>query len=180
MAKYAVGPKLHGIFAEDALARKQIRRSQNFGDWITVDHEVLSKEFESCNCHRYAVITRDLATQWFQSSPCQTKSPQETEKRLQKFLEPQARPKVIFSDKSVEFGKACENLSWNHCTSSLHRSEPSGIAASFWTGKLFVNFVWEKHFLSHKLLLDRWLNIIRFPRKTSQDSTSSVRKFLSI
>ena len=28
----------------------------------------------------------------------------------------------------MEFGKACEDLSWNHCTSTPHRSETSGIA----------------------------------------------------
>ena len=30
----------------------------------------------------------------------------------------------------MEFGKACEDLSWNHCTSTPHRSETSGIAES--------------------------------------------------
>ena len=29
---------------------------------------------------------------------------------------------------SLEFGKACEDLSWNHCTSTPHRSETNGIA----------------------------------------------------
>ena len=29
---------------------------------------------------------------------------------------------------SLEFGKACEDLSWKHCTSTPHRSEPNGIA----------------------------------------------------
>ena len=28
----------------------------------------------------------------------------------------------------VEFGKACEDLSWNHCASTPHRSETNGIA----------------------------------------------------
>ena len=28
----------------------------------------------------------------------------------------------------MEFGKACEELSWNHCTSKPHRSETNGIA----------------------------------------------------
>ena len=36
--------------------------------------------------------------------------------------------KVIYTDKSLEFGKACEDLSWNHCTSTPHRSETNGIA----------------------------------------------------
>ena len=38
------------------------------------------------------------------------------------------KPKVIGTDNSLEFGKACEDLSWNHCTSTPHRSETHGIA----------------------------------------------------
>ena len=49
-------------------------------------------------------------------------------KNFQKFLEPSRKPKVIYTDNSLEFGKACEDLSWNHCTSTPHRSETSGIA----------------------------------------------------
>ena len=30
--------------------------------------------------------------------------------------------KVIYTDNSLEFGKACEDLSWNHCTSTRQRS----------------------------------------------------------
>ena len=47
---------------------------------------------------------------------------------MQKFLEPERNPKVIYTDNSLEFGKACEDLSWNHCTSTPHRSETNGIA----------------------------------------------------
>ena len=39
-----------------------------------------------------------------------------------------SKPKVIYTDNSLEFGKACEDLSWNHCTSTPHRSETNGIA----------------------------------------------------
>ena len=49
---------------------------------------------------------------------------------MQKFLEPDWKPKVIFTDNSLEFGKACEDLSWNHCTSTPHKSETNGIAES--------------------------------------------------
>ena len=47
---------------------------------------------------------------------------------MQKFLEPDWKPKVIYTDKPLEFGKACEDPSWNHCTSTPHRSETNGIA----------------------------------------------------
>ena len=79
-----------------------VPRAVNFGDLITADHKVLSDNCESRNNHRYAVVVQDLATQWIQAYPCKTNS--------------------------LEFGKACEDLSWNHCTSTPHRSETNGIA----------------------------------------------------
>ena len=95
---------------------------------ITADHKVLSDNCESRNNHRYAVVVQDLATQWIQAYPCKNKTSQETQRSLQKFLEPERKPKVIYTDNSLEFGKACEDLSWNHCTSTPHRSETNGIA----------------------------------------------------
>ena len=58
----------------------------------------------------------------------QNKTSQEIQRSLQKFLELERKPKVIYTDNSLEFGKACEDLSWNHCTSKPHRSETNGIA----------------------------------------------------
>ena len=103
-------------------------RAEKFGDLITADRKVLSEGCESRNNHRYAVVVQDLATQWIQSYPCKTKTSQETERSLQKFLEPKRKLKVICTENSLEFGKACEDLSWNHDTSTLHRSETNGIA----------------------------------------------------
>ena len=103
-------------------------RAEQFGDLITADHKVLSAECKSRNNHRYAVLVQDLATQWIQSYPCKTKTSQETEKSLQKFLGPTTKPEVTYTDNSSEFGKSCEELSWNHCTSTPHRSETNGIA----------------------------------------------------
>ena len=57
-----------------------------------------------------------------------TKTSQETHKNLQKFLEPTRKPKVIYTDNSLESGKSCDDLSWNHSTSTPHRSETNGIA----------------------------------------------------
>ena len=96
-----------------------------FVDFLTADHKVLS---ESRHNHRYAVVVQDLATQWLQSYLCKTKTSQETQKSLTKFLEPTRNPKNIYTDNSLEFGKSCEVLSWNHCTSTPHRSETNGIA----------------------------------------------------
>ena len=97
-------------------------QSGKIGDLLTPDHKVLSEGCESRNDHRYAVVAQDLATQWLQSYPCKTKTSQETQKSLQ------TKPKVTYTDNSLEFGKACEDLSWNHCTSTPHRSETHVIA----------------------------------------------------
>ena len=109
IARSLRGPKLQGPHAEDAMA-KPVPRAEKFGDMITADHEVLSDTCESRNNHRYAVVVQDLATQWIQAYPCQTKTSQETQRSLQKFLEPDRNPKVTYTDKSLEFGKACEDL----------------------------------------------------------------------
>ena len=105
-----------------------VPRAANFGDLITADHIVFSEDYESRNKHRYAVVVQDLATQWIQSYPCKTKTSQETERSLQKFLEQNGKPEVIYTDSSLEIGKACEDLSWDHCTSTPHRLETNGIA----------------------------------------------------
>ena len=105
-----------------------VPRADKFGDLITADHKVLGDNCESRNNHRYAVVVQDLATQWIQAYPCKTKTSQETQRSLQKFLEPDRNPKDIYTDNSMEFGKACEDLSWNHYTSTPHRSETRGLA----------------------------------------------------
>ena len=73
-------------------------------------------------------MVQDLATQRIQSYPCKNKTSQEFQRSLLKFLEPERKPKVIYTDNSLEFGKACGDLSWNHCTSTPHRSETNEIA----------------------------------------------------
>ena len=65
-----------------------VPRAENFGDLITADHKVLSEGCESRNNHRYAVVVQDLTTQW-KSYPCKTKTSQEIERSLHKFLEPE-------------------------------------------------------------------------------------------
>ena len=84
-----------------------VPNAENFGDLTTADHKVLSEGCKSRNNHQYAVV-QDLATQWLQSCPCKTKTSQETQKNLQKVLEPTRKPKVIYTDNSLEFDKSCE------------------------------------------------------------------------
>ena len=73
-------------------------------------------------------MVQDLDTQCNQSYPCKTKTPQEAEKSVQKFLEPSEKPKVIYIDNSSEFGKSCEELFWSHRNSTPYLSETNGIA----------------------------------------------------
>ena len=82
-------------------------RAEKFGDLITADHKVLSEGCES------------------QSYPCKTKTSQETEKSLQKFLDLSENPKVIYTDNSLEFGEACEefNLESLYVNTSQFRNE---------------------------------------------------------
>ena len=82
-----------------------VLRAENFGDLITADHKVLSESCESRNNHRYATVVQNVATQWIQSYPCKTKTSQETQRSLQKFLEPTRKPKVIYTDNSWNLAK---------------------------------------------------------------------------
>ena len=58
----------------------------------------------------------------------QKKSSQETQRRLQNFLEPDGKPQANYTDNSLTLGKVCEDFLWNHCTSTPHRSVTNGIA----------------------------------------------------
>ena len=101
-----------------------IPRAEKVGDLTTADHKVLKEECESRKSHRYVVIVPDSAMQWLQTLSGKTKTSRETEKSSRRLLE----PKENYTDNSLEFGKVCEELLWNHCTSFPHRSETNGIA----------------------------------------------------
>ena len=53
-----------------------VPRAEKFCDLVTADHKVHNEGCESRNNHRYAVVVQDLATQWLQSYPCETKTSQ--------------------------------------------------------------------------------------------------------
>ena len=67
---------------------------------MTADHKVVSENCESRNNHRYAILVQDLGTQWIQTYPCKTKTSQETQRSLEKFLEPNEKSKAIHTDNS--------------------------------------------------------------------------------
>ena len=101
---------------------------RSVGDLTTADLKLFNEGCESRDNLRCAVVMQDLASQWIQSFSCESKSSHETERSLSKFLEPSHRPRVVKTENSMEFGKACEDLPWNQRTSTLHRSERNGIA----------------------------------------------------
>ena len=86
-----------------------VPRADNFGDLITADHKVLSDNCESRN-------NQDLATQWIQAYPCKTTTSQETQRSLQKFLEPDRKPK---SHLHWQFLGIWQSL-WRSFLESLH------------------------------------------------------------
>ena len=81
-----------------ALCRRRtgeaVPRAEKF-DLITADHKVLNEEGESRNNHRCTIVVQDLATQCIQSDPCETKTSQETDKSLRKFLESSHSEKLL-------------------------------------------------------------------------------------
>ena len=105
-----------------ALCRRRIgealHRGEKFGDLITksstrsVNQETITGTLS---------LFKILLLNGFNPIPCKTKTLQETKKSLRKFFEPSEKPKIIYTDNSLEFGKSCEDLSWNHRTSTLHR-----------------------------------------------------------
>ena len=98
-----------------------VPRADNFRELTTAGHRVLSEGSESCNNHRYVVVIQDLATQWIQSYSCKTKTSQEVQKSL-------GNQKSFTLTIPLNLGKSREEFSWNHCTSTPHRSETHGIA----------------------------------------------------
>ena len=100
---------------------------RKFGDLITADHKVLSDGCESRNNHRYAVVVQDLAIQWIQSYPCKTKILRKHEGACKSSWSRMGSLKSFTLTIPWQFGKACEDLSWNHCTSTPHRSKTNGI-----------------------------------------------------
>ena len=95
-----------------------VPRVEHFGGLITADHKILSEESEPRNNHRYVVVVQDsillVQNKNYPRDPRRTWSEQGNQ--------------VIYTYNSLEFGKTCEELSWNHCTSTPHRLETHGFA----------------------------------------------------
>ena len=104
------------------------RRAEIFGDLITADHKVLSEGCDCRNNHGNAVVVQDLVTQWIQSYPCKTKLLRKHNGACRSSWSQIGSLKSFMLTIPWNLAKACEDLSWNHCTSTPHRSETNGIA----------------------------------------------------
>ena len=132
---------------------------EKFGGLITVNHKILDEEGESQNNHRYAVVIQDLDTQQIQSN----------ENSLRKFLEPSQKPKVIYMDNSLECGKSCEEFSWNHRTSTRHRSETNGRHGE----KELLLYCCNRAWMKNGLILWNALLSAKCPRPPARRENSS-------
>ena len=107
-----------------------VPRAVNFGDLITADHKVLS---DNCESRKQSSIRSRGTGFSYSMDPGVSVQKQKLHKKPQRSS--QKVPGTQGGNwKSFTLripwnsAKACEDLSWNHCTSTPHRSETNGIA----------------------------------------------------
>ena len=112
------------LMLTSAKKKRSILRPEKYGDLTKTEHKILNEGCESRNNHRYAFVVQDLATQ-LRVKP-------KLHRRRRRIYESsygrRRSQKVIHTYNVLEFGKYCEELSWNHRTITLYRSETSGTA----------------------------------------------------
>ena len=110
------------------LRTSEHRQSTTSSKKKRADHKVLGEDCGSRHNHRYAVVVQDLATQCCNRIRAKPNLLRRRKRVYKRLTEPTAKPKVVYSDESWQFGKACVELSCKHCTSPPDRSETEGIA----------------------------------------------------
>ena len=115
-------PKWQGLLAEDVLAN-QFFGQKKFGDLITGDYKVLN---EGCK----SLLSRGTRSSCSMDSvvPVQNKNFSGDGKEFTKVLRAVWTAESEYTVNSLEFGMSCQDLSWNHRTSTLHRPKTNGIA----------------------------------------------------
>ena len=91
---------------------------------MTADHNVVKEEGELRNKQRYA----NCCTQWISKLPMQNKIITRNGEKSGKLLDLEKNTKDVYTNDSMTFGKAGEDLPWNHCSSAPHRPETNRIA----------------------------------------------------
>ena len=105
-------------------SQSHISFATKFGDIKTADHNVVKEEGELRNHQSYA----NCCPQWISKLPMQNKTITRNGQKSRKSFDLEENPKDIFTNDSLTFGKAGEDLQWNHCSSAPHRPETNGIA----------------------------------------------------
>ena len=100
--------------------------AKKFADIVSADQKILNEDSESRLHHRYAVVVRDLFADWIQAYPTQSKTAHDTKKSLQRFLPLDPKTGTVYTENSLEFVKACDELAWSHDTSTPYRPETNG------------------------------------------------------
>ena len=105
-----------------------VPRAEIFGVLTTADHKVLSEGCESRHHHRCAVVNKTWLLSGFNLTQVKRKLLRKHKRSYRSSWSRPRNQKSFTTDNSLEFGKSCEDLSWNHCTSTPHRSETNGMA----------------------------------------------------
>ena len=117
IARSVKGPKLQELHAEDAMAKPYI-----------VLKNLLRISKQSPICSRGAGSSHPMDP----GVSVQNQKFTKKKKKTREACKSSWNPKGILNSFTLtipwNFGKACEDLSWNHCTSTPHRSETNGIA----------------------------------------------------
>ena len=119
--------KLQGLFAEDALTKLYFEQKS----LVTWYRQITKSSMRSVNQETITdalSLFKILPFNGFNSIRAKQRLLRRRKRVNGKFFESSQKPKVIDIDNSLEFGKSCKDLSWNHRTSTPHRSETNGIA----------------------------------------------------
>ena len=91
-------------------------------------HKLHRRDKGACKSSWSRIGSLNSFTLTIPSNSCKAKTSEETERSLRKFFRASEKPEDICTDNSLEFGTSCEDLPWNHGTTTPHRSETNGIA----------------------------------------------------
>ena len=113
IARSVNGPKLQGVPCRRCNG-KAVPRAANFGDLITADQKGPKRQLriskQSSICSRGAGSSYSMDPGVSVQDQKFTRNPEE---RASSWSRGETKSNL---NNSLEFGKACEDLSWNHCT----------------------------------------------------------------
>ena len=105
-----------------------VPQTRKWADAITADHQIFNDEEAGRKGERVCMICSDRWTHWVQGYPARTKSADETQRDLERFVGPWLRPGYAYTDGSGEISKALKTLNWLHDHITPHRPQTNGVA----------------------------------------------------